>query len=89
MKYENPDKLYRMMIRKGYPREFVEEIVRNMNTDYTAGRMISYLYQAEKPRLEDIADEMIAILSDRKAIVEKKRMEHAQAVMNDIYAKGL
>lgn len=89
MKYENPGKLYSMMIRKGYPREFVEEIVRNMNTDYTAGRMISYLYQAKNPRLEDIADEMIAILSDRRAIMEKKRMEHAQAVINDIYSKGL
>lgn len=89
MKYEKPEKLYGIMIRKGYPEEFVIEIVKNMNTDYTAGRMISYLYQADKPRLEDVADEMLAILSDRKAIVEKKRMEQAQSVLNDVYAKGL
>lgn len=89
MKYEKTEKLYGMMIRKGYPEEFVIEIVKNMNTDYTAGRMISYLYQADMPRMEDVADEMLAILSDRKAIVEKKRMEHAQSVLNDVYAKGL
>lgn len=31
----------------------------------------------------------MAILSDRDAIIQKKEMEHAQAVMNDVYENGL
>ena len=34
-------------------------------------------------------DEMIAILSDRDAIIQKKEMEHAQALINEIYRNGL
>ena len=32
---------------------------------------------------------MLAILSDRDAIIQKKEMEQAQAVLNDIYNNGL
>ena len=60
-----------------------------MNTDYTATRMLGYLYRVTDPRIEDLVDEMLAILSDRDAIVQKKEMEHAQAVMNDVYENGL
>ena len=89
MKYEKPGVLYRVMICKGYSQPFVDKVVRNMNTDYTAGRLLSYLYQAKHPRMEDVVDEMLAILSDREAIVKKKKMEHAQSVLNDVYNKGL
>ena len=34
-------------------------------------------------------DEMIVILSDRDAIIQKKEMEHAQALINEIYRNGL
>ena len=60
-----------------------------MNTDYTAARMLGYLYRVSNPRIEDLVDEMLAILSDRDAIVQKKEMEHAQAVINEIYRNGL
>ena len=43
-----------------------------MNTDYTATRMLGYLYRVTSPRVEDVIDEMLAILSDREAIVRKK-----------------
>ena len=42
-----------------------------------------------EPRIEDVVDEMLAILSDRQAIIQKKELEHAQAVMNDVYRNGL
>lgn len=32
---------------------------------------------------------MLAILSDRDKIIRKKELEHAQAVMNDVYENGL
>ena len=72
------------------PKEFCAEIAyRNMNTDYTATRMPGYLYRVSDPRIEDLVDEMLVILSDRDAIIQKKEMEHAQAVINEIYRNGL
>ncbi len=90
MASERTDELYRLLLEKGYPKEFCAEIAyKNMNTDYTATRMLGYLYRVTDPRIEDLVDEMLAILSDRDAIIQKKEMEHAQAVMNDVYENGL
>lgn len=90
MASERTDELYRLLLGKGYPKEFCAEIAyKNMNTDYTATRMLGYLYRVTDPRVEDLVDEMLAILSDRDAIIQKKEMEHAQAVMNDVYENGL
>lgn len=50
--------------------------------------MLGYLYRMENPRIEDLVDEMLAILSDRDRIIEKKETERAQAVINDIYMNG-
>ena len=75
---------------KDIPKKFCAEIAyKNMNTDYTATRMLGYLYRVSDPRIEDLVDEMLAILSDRDAIIQKKEMEHAQAVINEIYRNGL
>ena len=41
------------------------------------------------PRVEDVIDEMLAILSDREAIIRKKELEHAQATINSVYREGL
>lgn len=40
-------------------------------------------------RIEDLVDEILAILSDRDEIIRKKEMEQAQAVINDMYKNGL
>lgn len=55
-----------------------------MNTDYTATRMLGYLYRYTNPKIEDLVDEMLAILSDRAQIIEKKESEHAQAVISEM-----
>ena len=90
MASEKTDELYKLLLERGYPKKFCAEIAyKNMNTDYTATRMLGYLYRMSDPRLEDLVDEMLAILSDRDAIVQKKELEHAQAVINDIYRNGL
>ena len=90
MASERTDELYKVLLDRGYPKEFCAEIVyKNMNTDYTATRMLGYLYRVSDPRIEDLVDEMLAILSDRDAIIHKKEMEHAQAVINEIYRNGL
>ena len=80
---ERTDELYKVLLTKGYPKELCAEIAyKNLNTDYTATRMLGYLYRYTEPRLEDVIDEMIAILSDREEIIKKKEMEQSQAVIN-------
>ena len=45
--------------------------------------------QAKKNDCSILVDEMLAILSERDAIIQKKEMEHAQAVINEIYRNEL
>lgn len=90
MASERTDELYKILLSKGYPKELCTEIAyKNMNTDYTATRMLGYLYRISNPRIEDLIDEMLAILSDRNAIIQKKELEQAQSVINDVYQNGL
>ena len=77
------DELYRALKHNGYPDD------RQMNTDFTATRMLGYLYRVTSPRAEDVVDEMLAILSDRKAWIEKKQSEEAQAAISRMYREGL
>lgn len=84
------DELCDALQLKGYPEDFCREIAyRQMNTDYTATRMLGYLYRISEPRPEDVVDEMLAILSDRNAIIQKKELEHAQTTINKVYREGL
>ena len=81
--------LYQMMMDKGYPEKLCDLVTRNLNTDYTATRMIGYLsHYSYLPEVE-IVDEMLAILSDRNAFIKKKEAEIAQANINEIYRFGL
>lgn len=81
--------LYEMMKDRGYPENLCDLVTRNLNTDFTAARMIGYLsHYSHLPDVE-VVDEMLAILSDRNAIMKKKESEKAQAVINDIYRFGL
>ena len=90
MASERTDELYKILLSKGYPKELCAEIAyKNMNTDYTAHPMLGYLYRISNPRIEDLIDEMLAILSDRNAIIQKKELEQAQSVINDMYQNGL
>ena len=81
--------LYNLMMERGYPENLCDLVTRNLNTDYTATRMLGYLYRISDPRPEDVVDEMLAIFSDRDAVMQKKELEHAQATINQIYRDGL
>lgn len=76
--------LYEILLRRGYPKEFCEQITLNLNTDWTAQRMIGYLSHYKKLPMEDVADEMLAILSDRNRIMKKKEMEAVNAKWNEM-----
>lgn len=76
--------LYELMLRKGYPEEFSRLICLEMNTDFTAEKMINYV-SGPKKRLEDVADEMAAIKELRDRLVNKHISEHANRSINDLY----
>ena len=46
MASEKAKELYKVLLGKGYPKEFCAEIAyKHLNTDYTATRMLGYLYR--------------------------------------------
>ena len=82
-KSEKSIELYYMLLKRGYPAEFCDQITKNLNTDWTAQRMIAYLSHYDKLPLEEIVDEMLAILSDRNRIMKKHDLEESNARWND------
>lgn len=85
MKPKSPKstELYHILIKRGYPEDFCDQITRNLNTDWTAQRMIGYLSHYRKLPPEEIVDEMLAILSDRNSIMQKHQLEETNARWND------
>ncbi len=81
--------LYHMLVERGYHEELCDVITKNLNTDFTAARMIGYLCQYSHLGEGEVVDEMLAILSDRNAIIKKKETEQAQAAINEMYENGL
>lgn len=77
-------KLFMLMQQMGYSKRFCQLISESLNTDFTAARMIGYLRQFDKkPPMEEVADEMLAILSDRDRIAEKKITEQSNENWNE------
>ena len=90
MASERSKEVYRALVEKGFPDGLCKEIAyKYMNTDYTATRMLGYLYRMTDPSEEMVADEMLAILADRHRFRKKHEMEEAQAPVNKIYNEGL
>jgi hypothetical protein len=75
--------LYDVMLKRGYPQEFCEQVTLNLNTDWTANRMLGYLSHYKKLPMEEVADEMVSILSDRNRIMQKKELESTNARWNE------
>ena len=82
---EKSRQLYELMIKKGDPEDFAALIASEMHTEFTATRMIGYIARSGRLSLEEVADEMLAILSDRERIIQKHMLEHAQAKINEMY----
>lgn len=80
--------LYHTLLNRGYPAEFCEQISLNLNTDWTAQRMLGYLSHYKKLPMEEIADEMLAILSDRNRIMQKHELENTNVRWNEFLNHG-
>ena len=81
-------KLYRVLLDRGYPEEFCDQITKNLNTDWTANRMLGYLSHYKKLPMEEIVDEMLAIISDRNRIMQKHQLEETNAKWNEFLNNG-
>ena len=69
--------LYELMLQRGYEENFCDIVTKNLNTDFTASRMIGYLYQYYHPPVEDIANQM-----------QIKELEETNARWNDFLLHG-
>ena len=81
--------LIEAIIHMGYPEEFGKAIAKNLSSEKTMRRMTAYLYSAKPRSAEEIADEMLAIMSDRERWIAKKEAEEANARYNEILNNGL
>lgn len=85
---EESMRLYHMMLDRGYPEPFSLQVSQNLNTDWTARRMMGYLSHYKKLPLEEVADEMLSILSDRNRIMQKKDLEEINSKWNVFLNEG-
>ncbi len=83
------DTLIHVMKKHGYDEDFAYAIAGMLKTDKSCKHMISYLRQAGHVSEEDIADEALAILSDRNAWIQKKKAEYYNSRYNDLLLHGL
>ena len=60
--------LIETIVHMGYPEEFGKAIAKNLGSEKTMRRMTAYLYSAKPRSAEEIADEMLAIMSDRERL---------------------
>ena len=73
----------------GYPEEFGREIAKNLGSEKMMRRMTAYLRAANPRSAEEIADEMLALMSERESWVKKKQAEQANAKYNELLNYGL
>ena len=87
---EKADEVYRALVGRGFDYGLCQEIAYNhMNTDWTATRMLGYLYGHSEVSEAMVVDEMIAILEDRERFRHKHEAEEANAAITEYYNSDL
>ena len=85
-KSSRSEEVYQALLDKKFPEELCHEIAyKYMTTDYTATRMLGYLYRIMEPSIEMVVDEMLSILEDRERFRKKHESEAAQAAITHFY----
>ena len=69
----------------GYPDELASALAAGLGGEWSMKRMAGYLRGARPRSMEEIADEMVAILDHRRSIVERKRAEQSQEQLTRFY----
>lgn len=66
----------------GVPEEVGKYIAQNLHSERAIRRMIGYLRAAHPTRMEEIADEMLAIMEDWSSWIRKKEAQESNAKYN-------
>ena len=84
-RFDARQKLLRAFVDLGYPEEFGVVVADNLRSEKLMARMTSYLCGVKPSSMEEIADEMLALLADRDRWVEKKASEYYNAKITEFY----
>ena len=66
----------------GIPEEVGKYIAKNLRSERAIRRMTGYMRQARPATMEEVADEMLAIMEDRNAWARKREAEESNARYN-------
>ena len=88
-KSEQSLRLCALLRRRGYPEQVCEFIAGQLNTDFTASKMIGYLKYNLTPSFEELGDEMLSILSLRESIADRHKKVYYQRTINEVCRYGL
>lgn len=75
--------LIKTIERMGFPAEFGQMIAAELKTEKQMERMVSWLIRYSPTRMEDVADEMLAIKAEFKGYTDKKVAEYCNAKYNE------
>ncbi|MBR3157676.1 MAG: hypothetical protein IKG18_11775 [Atopobiaceae bacterium] len=78
-------RLVRAAEQIGLPAEFGALMCDQLRSAVAMNRMSTYLLGVRPTRMEDIADEMLALMQLRDSWVEQKRSEEANAAITAFY----
>lgn len=77
------EQLLKAVVDLGFPRAFGELLADELGGPWSMTRMTEYLRGTRPQSLELIADELVTILDQRKAIADKLETERANAGWNE------
>ena len=84
-KDEARDALVRACEAAGWPQELGDLLASQLGGEASMRRMAAYLQGVRPTSMEEIADEMLAIIEERDRWVERKISEHANAKVTEYY----
>lgn len=84
---EKCGELYRYLSAH-FSEEFATAITKYLNTDFTAGRMLVYIRNKRLCSMEMIVDEMLAILKEREAYIQKQIEKNRRIDVDDLFIRG-
>lgn len=75
--------LIQAVTEAGFPAEFGEILASELGGPWSLRRMSAWIYRARPTSMEQVADELVAILEERHRIVDKITTEQANAGWNE------
>ena len=76
--------LIEQFVRSGFPREFGEVVAGQLYSEKALYRMTQYLRQASPDSMEEVADELLSIMTDVDNWREKKKNEYYNGKLNEL-----